>query len=31
MDTARDGNDGGSLRRVRIYLHESEWVGHHSA
>ena len=31
MDTARDGDGGGSLRRVRIYLHESEWVGHHSA
>ena len=30
MDTARDGDGGGSLRRVRIYLHESEWVGHHS-
>jgi len=31
MDTAREGDGGGSLRRVRIYLHESEWVGHHSA
>jgi len=29
METGQDGDV--SLRRVRIYLHEGEWVGHHSA
>ena len=28
MDTGRDIH---SERRVRIYLHEGEWVGHHSS
>jgi PII-like signaling protein len=30
-DTDRGDDLGGSLRRARIYLNESEWVGHHSA
>jgi len=31
METEREIAGGGSVRRVLIYLHEGEWVGHHSA
>jgi len=30
-DDRSDGDAGGRLQRVRIYLYEGEWVGHHSA